>query len=96
MVPAGAAETRASKESEAYNSGGDDDMTTDGEITVSWRELPRYFYDLATNPTYVFLTLMVCCDSLLMGGFTAFGPKYVQEQFAVTAALSGMMFGKAN
>ena len=50
--------------------------------------------DLAMNPTYVLLTLMVACDSLIMGGFTAFGPKYVQEQFHVTAALSGMMFGE--
>ena len=63
------------------------------EMQLSWKELPAYFKTLLTNPTYVFLTLFVCCDSLLTGGFTAFGPKYVEDQFSVSAGVAGMIFG---
>ena len=49
---------------------------------------------LMLNPTYVGLTSMTAMDSLLIGGFTAFGPKYLGSQFAVTSSLAGILFGK--
>lgn len=64
-----------------------------GDMHVSLRELPSYLLSLFTNPTYVFLTLFTCADSFLIGGFTAFGPKYVEQQFSVSAAEAGMIFG---
>ena len=90
---------RATKESEAYEDGSGppaaaEDMDMMEEEPVGFRELLLLVKGLAMNPTYVFLTLFVCCDSLLTGGFTAFGPKYVESQFGKSAAFAGMLFGK--
>ena len=34
-------------------------------------------------------------DGILVSGFTAFGPKYFENEFNMDASLAGTLFGKA-
>ena len=103
FIFSGAKAIRSKKQSEAYDAGAEEeesevaeDQSTPDEVTVGWRDLGRMLLKLLQNPTYVFLTFFVCCDSLLTGGFTAFGPKYVESQFSMSASLAGILFGKCS
>jgi len=49
---------------------------------------------LVTNGPYVFTILYITFDSIVVLGLTAFGAKYLQQQFGLTAAIAGMVFGQ--
>ena len=90
----GASDVRANKKSEAYKNVGEEDFEVyEGSIADSLKELPSLLKGLFTNPTFIFLTLFGAADNILVGGFSAFGPKYVESQFSVAASTAGMMFG---
>ncbi len=59
-------------------------------------EIPTYLTDLFRNPTLVFQTLFQTCEVMLISGFTAFGPKYIESQFSASPAEAGMYWGKCN
>ena len=48
---------------------------------------------LILNPTFIFMVLAGVGDEALIAGFVAFGPKYMQNQFSMSAATAGMIFG---
>ena len=48
---------------------------------------------LVTNGPYTFLVLHTTFDAILINGFVAFGPKYFQQQFFLTATMAGVVFG---
>ena len=49
---------------------------------------------LFTNGVYMFLTLYATCYMILINGIIAFGAKYFQQQFGLTAAIAGVAFGQ--
>ncbi|XP_033121664.1 solute carrier organic anion transporter family member 5A1-like [Anneissia japonica] len=51
---------------------------------------------LLTNPTLMLLNLTVSCDLAIVGGFTFFVAKYVEIQYAVTAATASIVIGGIN
>ena len=48
---------------------------------------------LATNGPFIFGVLYSTCDSVIIQGFIAFGAKYFQQQFGLTATMAGIVFG---
>ena len=48
---------------------------------------------LFLNPTFLCMTLAGVGDAVMVAGFGAFGPKYLQNQFSISAAMAGMIFG---
>ena len=48
---------------------------------------------LATNGPYVFIVLYGTCDAIIINGFIAFGAKFCQQQFGLTATMAGIVFG---
>ena len=48
---------------------------------------------LITNGAYIFTVLYGTCDAVIVNGFIAFGPKYFQQQFGLTATMAGIAFG---
>jgi len=48
---------------------------------------------LATNGPYVFTLLYGTCHAIIINGFIAFGAKYFQQQFGLTATMAGILFG---
>jgi len=50
---------------------------------------------LITNGPYVFLLLYSTFDAIIVNGFVAFGAKYFQQQFGLTAAMAGIVFGQS-
>ena len=99
---AGSAELRLAKVSEAHNSAGKHAPVepTSPNVMVDYvrtcSEVPHHLKVLLTNPTYVMVTLFVCCDIFIIAGFATFGPKYVENQFSLTAAQAGGLFGEWN
>lgn len=90
---AGAEEIRRKKKSEAHNA----DASASGnsaDYAPSLRELPGVLKQVLMNPVYMMLTLFTCCDSLIIAGFTSFGPKYLENQFSLPASRAGPLFGK--
>ena len=89
----GAAEIRESKITEAHN----DQITADPTLPInyanSFSEFGNMVKDVFSNPTYIFLTLFTSCDNFIIAGFTAFGPKFIQYTFSMSAAVAGGLFG---
>jgi len=48
---------------------------------------------LITNGAYMFTVLYGTCDAIIVNGFVAFGAKYFQQQFGLTATMAGIVFG---
>jgi len=48
---------------------------------------------LVTNGPYMFSMLYTTFDSIIVNGFVAFGVKYAQQQFTLTAAMASIIFG---
>jgi len=48
---------------------------------------------LFTNGPYVFLVLYGTFDALIVNGFLAFGAKFFQLEFGLTATMAGIAFG---
>jgi len=49
---------------------------------------------LITNGPYMFSVLFGTFDAIIVNGFVAFGVKYIQQQFTLTAAMAGIIFGQ--
>ena len=50
---------------------------------------------LFTNGAYVFQVLYTACAMIIVDGFIAFGAKYYQQQFGLTAAMAGVALGSS-
>jgi len=48
---------------------------------------------LLTNGPFVFIVLYGVFDAVLVNGYIAFGAKYIQQQFGLTATMAGVAFG---
>ncbi|XP_033121679.1 solute carrier organic anion transporter family member 2A1-like isoform X4 [Anneissia japonica] len=48
---------------------------------------------ILVNPTLMFLTIAVSCDFAIIAGFMFFVAKYIENQFAVTAAVAAIIIG---
>ena len=57
------------------------------------RNLVTILSSLFTNPVYIFLSLGIGLDGFILGGLTAFLPKYIEEQFQQSAAFSAQIVG---
>jgi len=97
----GAANVRASKQSEAYAAGdvegaqdtSDSKENSELDHVGLKRFVTEYLYSLAKNPAYICLTLFVSFNWIILNGFGTLGPKYVQVQFGQSAAFSAILFG---
>jgi len=56
-----------------------------GVLTTVW--------SLLTNATFVCMVLYGVFDAIVVNGFIAFGAKYIQQQFGLTATMAGIAFG---
>jgi len=61
-----------------------------GGLAEVWKTVKS----LVTNVPYVLVVLYGTFDALITNGFVAFGPKYVQQQFGLSATLAGIVFGQ--
>ena len=51
---------------------------------------------LVTNGPYMFAMLYGTFDAILVNGCIAFGAKYFQQQFFLTASMAGIVFGECD
>ncbi|XP_013417999.1 solute carrier organic anion transporter family member 4A1 [Lingula anatina] len=88
----GAAKLRKLRVSEAYK-GSEGVRQTKG--WESLKTLPRAVKVLLLNPTYMFLNLAGASEGLLLSGFTAFAPKFVEYQFSLSSSWAATVVGFA-
>ncbi|CAH1775815.1 unnamed protein product, partial [Owenia fusiformis] len=86
----GAAEIRAKRVSEAY---GDSETHIEPGFGTKLSDLPKSLFMLLKNWAYVLCTLLTCTESLLIAGFTVYGPKYLENQYALPSSTSAYIFG---
>lgn len=95
FIDAGTEEIRKIKMEANVEKGGDsDDLGAPEGFNGSCKELPGICKDLLTNMVFIFSIVAAIGDILIVVGFTVFGPKYVENQFSVSAALAAGIFGK--
>ncbi|XP_013383827.1 solute carrier organic anion transporter family member 4C1, partial [Lingula anatina] len=87
-----AKEVRATRESQAHQDGGEDEVNRPG-FGKSIRDMPTAAKVLLKNPTFVFVTLAGCTEGLVTSGFATFLPKLLQNQFGLTASWAAMLTG---
>ena len=63
------------------------------DIVTNLVDILQILRSLATNPVYMFVTLAIAVDAFILGGVTAFLPKFISEQFQQTAAFSAQIIG---
>ena len=57
------------------------------------RNLLAILKSLFSNPVYLFVSMGIGVDGFILGGLTAFLPKYIEEQFQQSAAFSAQIVG---
>ena len=58
------------------------------------KELPGITKDLLVNLVFDCSVLAAIGDTMIVVGFTVFGPKYVENQFSISAGLAAALFGE--
>lgn len=77
------------------NGVGHSGVSANKTINTSTEEGPiKQMKHVMSNATFVFVVLAGIGDAFLIGGFTTFGPKYVETQFGLTAGMAGTLFGE--
>ena len=66
--------------------------TTNAVADNAWTQMKA----LLSNGTFIFIVLSGVGDAFLIGGFTTFGPKYLETEFKLTAGGAGILFGIYN
>ncbi|CAH1772289.1 unnamed protein product [Owenia fusiformis] len=87
----GAKEIRENKKSETHKADNTDAPLL--ETSRHIRDLPRSVWMLIKNPAYLFSTGYSLTEAVLISGFSAFGPKYLENQFHLNGGFAGMLFG---
>ncbi|XP_052764566.1 solute carrier organic anion transporter family member 4C1-like isoform X2 [Mya arenaria] len=57
------------------------------------RHMPSNILKLLKNPTFLFITLAGSTEGMITSGFATFMPKFIQNQFGVTAGWAAMLTG---
>jgi len=53
----------------------------------------RTLKSILTNGPYVFIVLYKTFDAIIINGFIAFGAKFFQQQFGLTATMAAIAIG---
>ena len=70
-----------------------DQTESSPDILTNLLDIINILRSLLTNPVYMFVTLGISVDGFILGGMTAFLPKFISEQFQQTAAFSAQIIG---
>ena len=75
------------------------DDETDHEVAIDLKAeglsgVVKTVKSLVTNGPYMFVLLYGTFDAILINGCIAFGAKYFQQQFGLTASMAGIIFGE--
>ena len=70
-----------------------DQADSSPDILTNLVDILKILKSLLTNPVYMFVTLAIAVDGFILGGLTAFLPKFLSEQFQQTAAFSAQIIG---
>ena len=67
------------------------DLKVKGGLAEVWKTVKS----VITNGPYMFLVLYGTLDAIIVNGFVAFGAKYFQQQFGLTASMAGIVLGQS-
>lgn len=85
-------ELQKERKSEAYDNNSEE-ITAQASFGKKFKDFPKSIQLLAKNPTFILVTLSSVCETLLVGGVTAFGSKIAQQLFNIDLATAGTVIG---
>ncbi|XP_070533588.1 solute carrier organic anion transporter family member 4C1-like [Ptychodera flava] len=91
----GSAKIRAEKVSEAHQGGGGTEVTSVAGFGMSMKDFPTALKMLICNAPLMLVTLAGCSEGLIVSAFAAFMPKFVENQFGVSAGFASVLVGIA-
>ncbi|XP_071804429.1 solute carrier organic anion transporter family member 4A1-like [Asterias amurensis] len=86
------AKIRAEKESEAHVAGHEDEVTKPS-FGTKLADIPLAVKYLMFNPTFVFVSLAACSESLIVSGFATFSPKILGIQYGLSPGVAAAVVG---
>ncbi|KAK0087850.1 hypothetical protein PV325_013940 [Microctonus aethiopoides] len=89
----GAMELAKEKVSEAHEKSTAPSQSPPSEALSKIRQLPRAFTELLSNPAFFLLNLAGASEGLLIAGFASFLPKFIENQFSVSASSAAVLMG---
>ena len=63
-------------------------------VFTRFKDFPKCVAILFRNPTYIFESLAIALDSLIITGMAVFGAKYLETQFGLDPSDAGTYFGE--
>lgn len=93
-VFAGAKGIKNDRVSEAHNSSGTADVNSGSFGRL--KDLPGAARVLICNPTFVLLSLAGATEGVLLTGFATFMPKFLENQFNMTASRAALIMGESS
>lgn len=84
---------KADRVSEAHSSSDATAMRTGSFGRL--KDLPRAARVLICNPTFVALSVAGATEGVLLTGFATFMPKFLENQFNMTASRAALIVGKS-
>uniref|UniRef100_A0A8C5M0G3 Solute carrier organic anion transporter family member n=1 Tax=Leptobrachium leishanense TaxID=445787 RepID=A0A8C5M0G3_9ANUR len=90
----GTAKIQSQRISEAHNDGSQN-IVDEKNLGKSFKDFPISLWLMLKNPVLLSLTFASCADALITTGFAAFLPKFIENQFSLTASFSAILGGGA-
>ncbi|CAH2297106.1 solute carrier organic anion transporter family member 4C1 [Pelobates cultripes] len=88
----GTAQIQSERISQAHNDGSEN-IVDEKNLGKSFKDFPMALWLMMKNPVLISLTLASCADALIITGFAAFLPKYIENQFSLTSSFSAILGG---
>lgn len=89
----GAEELQQERVSEAHTSRNANSSESGEQNFTKLKEIPKALFALLSNPTFCLINLASVSENLLISGFAAFLPKFIENQFSVTAVKAALLMG---
>ncbi|XP_070533600.1 solute carrier organic anion transporter family member 4C1-like [Ptychodera flava] len=88
----GTQQIRDQRKSQAHQDGSEK-VAASPDFGNRWKDMWTASKILVKNPAFMFVNLARCTSGLLLAGYTPFTPKFIENQFGVTAGVAGIITG---
>lgn len=69
------------------------DSMDEVDFSTKLKTFPQHLKLVVKTPSWIFITIAICCSLFVVSGVTAFAPKYLESQFSITASTASLLAG---
>lgn len=82
---------RAKEMAQKYK--GQDSVVDEVDMATKLKTFPQHLKLVVKTPSWVFITIAICCSLVIVSGVASFAPKYLESQFRLTASTASLLAG---